>query len=95
MSDDPERETLEFLEDRAKAYRLVFAEKNPATLDVLIDLARFCRANETCAVPGDHDRTMMLLGRHEVWVRLQQHLNLTAEQLFGLYTGRPLTRRTE
>jgi hypothetical protein len=29
----------------------------------------------------------VLEGRREVWLRIQQHLNLTTEQLFQLYGG--------
>ena len=77
------------------AFKYIFDGDNPANLDVLIDLARFCRANESCVVPGDHDRTLMLEGRREVWLRIQQHLGLTNEQVFNLYTGQAINRRTE
>jgi hypothetical protein len=30
---------------------------------------------------------MMLLGRQEVWLRIQQHLQLPPETLFALYSG--------
>lgn len=78
--------TLGFLRTRKKAYQLTFPFNNPAQRQVLEDLASFCRANESAAVPGDHDRTWALLGRQEVWLRIQQHLNLTPEQLMALYT---------
>lgn len=81
------RAAIDWLTDRARAYRQVFNPKSPVDAIVLADLAVFCRANESCAVPGDHDRTMMLLGRNEVWLRIQQHINLTPEQLFALYSG--------
>lgn len=86
---------MEFIRTRQHAYKLVFRWDQPADQAVLQDLARFCRANESCAVPGDHDKTMMLEGRREVWLRIQQHLNLTPEQLFQLYGGNPTIQRTE
>lgn len=79
--------TLAFLGDRKRAFQLTFQQEQPANQTVLTDLSFFCRANESCVVPGDHDRTLLLEGRREVWLRIQQHLNLTPEQLFQLYGG--------
>ena len=78
---------LAWLRDRKTAYQLVFDMRQVPDRAVMEDLATFCRAAETCAVPGDHDRTMLLEGRREVWLRIQQHLQLTPEQLFVLYGG--------
>lgn len=77
---------LSYLRNRKKSYQLTFKFENPAGRMVLEDLASFCRANESCVMPGDHDRTLLLEGRREVWLRLQQHLNLSPEQLSQLYT---------
>lgn len=77
---------INFLRLRKKAYQLTFGN-NIASQEVMIDLALFCRANETCVIPGDRDRTLILEGRREVWLRIQQHLNLTGEQLAALYNG--------
>lgn len=68
-----------------RAIRTVFSQ--PAGQAVLIDLAQFCRANEPCwdADPRKH---AVLEGRREVWLRIQQHLNLSEQQLVSLYTGR-------
>ena len=38
-------------------------------------------------VAGDHDKTLLLEGRREVWIRIQQHMRLNQEQLFALYAG--------
>jgi hypothetical protein len=78
---------VEFLRKRAHSYQLTFQKEQPANLIVLEDLARFCRANETCVVPGDTMKTYILEGRREVWLRIQQHLRLTPEQLFALYNA--------
>lgn len=86
MIEEREEEKLEFLKQRQRAYRLTFS--SPAGQDALLDLVKFCRANETCVVPGDHDRTLLLEGRREVWLRIVQHMNLNISQLFALYNGR-------
>lgn len=80
-------ETLQFLSTRKRCYQLTFQKDQPANMSVLEDLARFCRANETCVVPNDRDRSLVLEGRREVWLRIQQHLQLSPEILFALYTG--------
>jgi len=82
--------TLDFLRGRKNSYKYTFSLTNPAAVEVLEDLTKFCRGCESAAVPGDHDRTLILLGRQEVFLRIQQHLNLTPEQLFKLYTGKEL-----
>ena len=47
---------------------------------VLQDLAEFCRAT-------DQRLNDVLIGRHEVWLRIQNHLNLTTEELYRLHGG--------
>ncbi len=87
--------TMKFLRGRKRAYQLTFQINQPANVEVLQDLAIFCRATETCGVPGDHDRTWALIGRNEVWQRIQQNLNLTEDQLFALYSGNAPQQRQE
>lgn len=79
----------QFLANRARAYRIKFGGRPLAveTRIVLEDLAKFCRAAETCVVPGDRDKSLLLEGRREVWLRIQQHLHLTDEELMVLYKG--------
>jgi hypothetical protein len=55
---------------------------------VLKDLARFCRAHES-TFDADPRVQANLDGRREVWLRLAHHLQLTPEQLWELYSGRP------
>ena len=68
----------DFLITRAQAYKRTFngiyGEK------VLIDLARFCRANESTFNP-DARAEGVLQGRREVWLRISKHLNLTEDEL--------------
>lgn len=77
--------TLDFLRGRKTDYQLVF-KGGPAGERVLEDLARFCRANETC-FHEDPRLHAVLEGRREVWLRIQRHLDLSTEQLFSLYSG--------
>jgi len=82
------RKAYDFLHRRKQSYMLAFG--GPAGHEVLADLARFCRANETCfnADPRLH---AVLEGRREVFLRIQQHLNLTQAQLYALYNHNPQT----
>ena len=88
MTAAPIEKLTEILGDRQRAYLLTF--KNPeasaAVEAVLADLAVFCRADETCVVPGDRDRTYVLEGRREVYLRIRDHLRLTTEELVEKYT---------
>lgn len=74
-----------FFNRRRTAYVNTFG--NPMGQEVLADLARFCRANETTFHP-DARIHAVATGRHEVWLRIVKHLNLTDEQLFDLYTAK-------
>jgi len=78
--------TLDFLRQRKRAYQLCFS--SPAGNVVLQDLVKFCRAAETCVVPNDRDRTLLLEGRREVILRINQHLHLNSQQLFDLFNGK-------
>ena len=77
-------ELLAVLTERKTAYQRAFAEA--AGQAVLNDLMPFCRSRETCVVPGDRDRTYVLEGRREVYLRIRDHLDLTPEQLLELYS---------
>lgn len=74
----------EILTDRQRAYMLAF--RSDAGAAVLADLAVFCRADETCVVPGDRDLTYVLEGRREVFLRIKAHLDLTEDQLMERFT---------
>ncbi len=58
--------------------------------DARKDLAKFCRADESCAVPGNHDKTLILLGRQEVWLRMRQHWEKSPEELAVLFDAAAL-----
>lgn len=72
----------QFLQRRAYVYRQTFL--NPLGEEVLADLAKFCRANES-TFHQDPRAHAVAEGRREVWLRIAKHLHLTDEQLFQLY----------
>jgi hypothetical protein len=76
---------FDFFRRRKIAYQRTFT--SPAGNEVLIDLAEFCRANET-TFNSDPRLHAALEGRREVWLRIQQHLNLTPSELTQLATGK-------
>ena len=82
--EDVVKKTREFLFDRQKAYRLTFA--GPSGKIVLGDLASFCRANNS-TFHKDPYAAARLDGRREVWLRIQNHLQLSQEQLWDLQSG--------
>jgi len=70
---------------RKRAYHAVF--DNPEGERVLTDLARFCRAADSTFHP-DPRIAANLDGRREVWLRIQQHLNLSEQDLWSLLNER-------
>lgn len=79
------RDTLyALLMKRRFAYQATF--RAPTAQLVLADLARFCRANQS-TFHTDERAHALLEGRREVWLRIAQHLNLSPEELFALYSG--------
>lgn len=74
----------QYLAQRRTAYVKTFV--NPFGEEVLQDLARFCRANESTFHP-DARVHAALEGRREVWLRIQQHLNLSDEELWRVFGG--------
>lgn len=74
-----------FLGRRRTAYVRTFT--GPFADEVLQDLAKFCRANQSTFHP-DPRAHAVAEGRREVWLRIQQHLRLTDDQLWQVY-GQP------
>lgn len=74
-----------FLTARQRAYMLTF--KNEMAKLVLEDLEKFCRAKESTfhVEPRAH---ALLEGRREVFLRLQDHLELPLGQLLVKYGGK-------
>jgi mannose-6-phosphate isomerase-like protein (cupin superfamily) len=94
---------LAFLHRRKVNYQLTFSTHSIATRirqayrqsfghyagqAVLIDLAKFCRADETTFHPEQDIRTMAILeGRRQVFLRITQHMRLTPDELFAISAG--------
>lgn len=81
-----------FLTQRRLAYLRTFNVASADVEKVLVDLSRFCRAHKST---GHTDPYMAarLDGRREVWIRIQQHLQLSDEVLWQLYGGKPNTNQ--
>lgn len=73
---------------RRYAYQQTFPPNGVHSATVLKDLARFCRAHESTHEANERD-SLIFEGRRQVWLRLQEHLQLSPEQLWELYSGRP------
>lgn len=76
-----------FIFARERAYKTAFSGTEGEK--VLVDLARFCRANET-AFHEDPRVHAVIEGRREVWLRIQHHLKLDSEALWKLYGRKDL-----
>lgn len=76
-----------FLKGRSYAYRATFSLESPTALIVLKDLAVFCRANKS-TFHVEPNMAARLDGRREVFLRLQQHLQLNDDQLWQLLGDR-------
>ncbi len=72
------------IQGRAFAYNRVFDAKNQHVYEVLNDLARFCRAHETTFHPDPRVHAA-LEGRREVWLRIQEYLQLDIEEIYKLH----------
>lgn len=70
--------------DLGVSYGHVFSKENQFTHVVLKDLAKFCRAYDT-TFHADARLSAALEGRREVWLRIQKHLNLDADEIYKLY----------
>jgi hypothetical protein len=79
------QELMAYLLNRRRAYKRLFDKDSEDVKIILADLAKFCRANQSTF--HTNERTHAVLeGRREVWLRLQQHLNLSEEDLWALYS---------
>ena len=80
----------DFITGRSRSYRLLFGDADRgASKAVLKDLAKFCRANQSCFDPDPRIHAV-LEGRREVWQRIANHLNLSPQELLAIYNpGQP------
>lgn len=76
------------LATRKQAYETIFGPfwraDAGAGLIVREDLGRFCRAFQSCWHP-DARMNAVLEGRREVWLRIEQHFNLSPDELAVVY----------
>lgn len=68
---------------RKQAYERTFDSKNADSMIVMKDLARFCRADKS-TFHEDPRVAANLDGRREVWLRIQQYLNLSSDELWEI-----------
>lgn len=86
LSEERRNRLMTFFTSRKKAYQFTF-DNDVQRIEnqiVLRDLAKFCRANDTTFHPDPRVHAA-LEGRREVWLRIQQYLELTPEQLIELF----------
>ena len=81
--DEQTAEQQDRLAQRQQAYRAVFDGVQGEI--VKRDLARFCRAFKSTFNPDPHVASK-LDGRREVYLRILEHLELSDEELWALYT---------
>jgi hypothetical protein len=74
---------VRFFQGLGFAYNRVFARENRFTELVLEDLAKFCRAHETSFHPDPRVHAQ-LEGRREVWLRIEEFLHLSPEEIVKL-----------
>lgn len=66
------------------AYNQVFNQNSVFVSVVLADLAQFCRAHES-TFHKDERASLVMEGRREVWLRIQEHLQLSMEEIYSLH----------
>lgn len=72
------------LHGTAFAYNRVFDKQSVHTEIVLKDLAKFCRAHESTFSP-DPRAHAVLEGRREVWLKIQEYLQLNVDEIYELH----------
>lgn len=78
-------EALQEYADRKRAFNSAFAmgPHGPRVMDIL---SIYCRSRDTTAIDGRKSTIFRLEGRREVFLLLQDYLELTPEQLIRKYT---------
>ena len=79
---------------RAYAYKRVFTDENHYSKIVLVDLAKFCKAHKS-TYHSDPRLAAAQEGRREVFLRIQEFLNLTDTQLFELHQVKHIPQRSD
>lgn len=76
-----------YLQGLQGSYTRVFNTQDEDVKDVLSDLALFCRAHESAFDPDPRAHALKE-GRREVFLKIQQYLNLSSEELWELFQRR-------
>lgn len=84
MLTDLKDKLRQFIMARRYNYQKTF--RSPTGEVVLRDLVHFCRAN-TSTFHEDARLHAVAEGRREVWLRIQNHLQLSPDELWRLSTG--------
>jgi hypothetical protein len=87
-------EIIALLNERKKSYQAVFGGARRERTEVWKDLERFCRGT-TSTFHADPRVHAALEGRREVYLRIQQHLDLSPEELADLYGAVAPTKDTD
>lgn len=69
---------------RQQAYQQTFNLESLAVQKVLLDLAKFCRANAS-TFHQDPRAHALLEGRREAYLRIMKHINLDTEEFIKQY----------
>lgn len=85
QKDPNEQKRREFLLNRQTAYRRVFVTDDKASKEVLKDLRRFCRKDDSTFHPDPRIHAM-LEGRREVAQRIIDHIDLPFDDLYNKFT---------
>jgi len=84
---------VDFFRRKRRSYQQCFG--CPAGQAVHTDLAKFCRASESCIVPGDRDLTLIYEGRREVLLHIERYLNYSSEELARIHKAAILNNTGE
>ena len=78
------------LAERVKAYNLTF--RHPSGQIVLADLMTFCGLADEAPWNSNQFEQGRAAGRRDVALRVQEHLNLTHEELYAVLQGRSILK---
>ncbi len=84
MFDDLREKIKSVISGRQRSYKRIFGSDNEDVKLVLKDLAKFCRANESC-FHQDVRIHANFEGRREVYLRIMEHLKLTPDEYWDKY----------
>jgi hypothetical protein len=76
------KERLKFIFRRKSAYKVAFGGNSGKR--VLADLKRYCRANKPTFSGEDSLKAAFLEGRRDVFLRIQEHIHISDQELHNL-----------